>query len=107
MPAELVLRAARPANAWGWLFHLDARNVLATRWEPILAEGKPAGFRVRLLETEGRAAAVGLRSFRPVASARSIDFVGEVQAELTVEGDQIEVQIGPREWIQVEVMFVA
>ena len=107
MPGELVLRGARPADSWGWLFHLDARNVLATRWEPLFAEGKATGFRVRLLETEGRSVALGLRSFRPVASARKTDFLGEVQSELSVEEDQVNVEIGPREWIQVEVLFAA
>jgi hypothetical protein len=106
-PGEFVLRAARPADSWGWLFHLDARNVLATCWEPLLAEGKATGFRVRLLETEGRSAALGLRSFRPVTSARKTDFLGEVQSELSVEDDQVNVEIGPREWTQVEVVFAA
>ena len=77
--------------------------MLATRWEPIFAEGKAIGFRVRLLETEGRPVALGLRSFRPLASARKTDFLGEVQTELAVEGDQVDVEVGPREWIQVEV----
>ncbi len=77
-----------PSSPFGWLFHLDAKNVVATHWETIVGpacragqpghsvppsparqagptgQGGPAGFRVRLLETEGRGCRIGLRSFR-------------------------------------------
>ncbi len=44
----------RPSPRSSWLFHIDARNLVATHWEPLEQEGRIAGFRVRLLETEGR-----------------------------------------------------
>ena len=61
-PPAMLPDAARPGRDSGWLFHLDVRGVLATHWEP-LTDG-PAGFRVRLLETDGRAVSLNLRSFR-------------------------------------------
>ena len=102
---ELTLPQPAPPSRWGWLFHLDARNVIATRWESIIEEGKVRGFRVRLLETEGRAATAGLRSFRSPVSARKLDFVGEVHSELTIDGDEISVDLAPWEWCEVEGRF--
>jgi len=104
-PPESGRREPAPKSAWGWFFHLDARNVLATHWEPVATEGRATGYRVRLLETEGRRAELALRSFRPAASARKLDFQGTVQSDLPVEGDRVTVELGPREWTQVEVAF--
>ena len=59
-----------PPGGSGWLFHLDVRNVVATAWEPIQEGGHVVGFRVRLLETEGRSVAACLRSFRTVRTAQ-------------------------------------
>jgi len=105
MPPEFGRREPAPKGPWGWLFHLDCRNVLATHWEPLAVEGRATGLRVRLLETEGRRAELALRSFRPVASARKVDFPGGLQSELPVEGDRITIELGPREWAQVEATF--
>lgn len=106
-PAELLRRGPAPKTPWGWLFHLDARNVVATHWEPLAAAGSVTGLRVRLLETEGRGVELGLRSFRPVASARKLDFLGGLQSELSVDEDQISIPLGPREWTEVEAQFAA
>lgn len=94
-----------PRPPWGWLFHLDARNVVATAWNLLVSEGKTVGFRVRLLETEGRHVELGLRSFRAVASAKKLDFLGAPVADLAVEGDEIQLPLGPREWTQLEARF--
>jgi hypothetical protein len=103
--SDLNRRSPAPAVPWGWLFHLDARNVMATDWEPVCSEDRPTGFRVRLLETEGRHSQFVLRSFRPVASAQRVDFLSGLQSELPVDGDQIELELQPRQWIQVEATF--
>jgi len=104
-PRELCRKTAPGASPWGWLFHLDARNVMATCWEPLYRQDRAVGFRVRLLETEGRAAPCSLRSFRPVASAQRVDFLGAVVSELPVEEDAIQLELQPRQWIQVEALF--
>ncbi|MGD0899097.1 MAG: hypothetical protein ABR915_14760, partial [Thermoguttaceae bacterium] len=120
---------ARPPHDAGWLFHLDARGVLATHWEPLveggrgesppprlravpasggsseLAESRIAGFRVRLLETDGRRVSLGLRSFRAVASARKLGRPDDLPTELSIEGDRIAVELGPYEWAEVEARF--
>jgi alpha-mannosidase len=108
-----------PAPA-GWLFHLDRRNVLATHWEASLAVSatdnsreltapgriaKQTAFRVRLLETDGRGVTLGLRCFRPVASAEKTNPGDVPSVPLVVEGDKIEIPIGPHQWIEVEVIL--
>ncbi len=99
-------RAGPPlGNPSGWLFHIDVRGVVATHWEPVLREGKPAGFRVRLLETEGRRVSVGLRAFRPLASARTLDLLGQNPAELPVAGDRTTLDLEPYQWTCVEALF--
>ena len=105
-----------PSSATGWFFHLDCRNVLATHWEPFVVQAsrlhsvQPGrlhhnGVRVRLLETDGRGVQLRLRCFRAVASARKINPGAELPTELTVEGDAVNVPIGPHQWIEVEVLF--
>ncbi len=86
----------------GWLFHLDARNVVATHWNVIRESTKPVGFRVRLLETEGRSDRVKLRSFRAPSVARQVDFNGQTQVELGVKDDTITIELGRYEWVEVE-----
>ncbi len=95
----------RPASPLAWLFHLDARNVVATHWEPLERGGQMAGYRLRLLETEGREALVGIRSYRPVARAQRVTFLGEDAVELPVADDRVECEIHPYQWLQVEVEF--
>lgn len=89
----------------GWLFHVDTKNLVATHWEPLWAEERAVGFRVRLLETEGRRCEAQLRSFRPLALARKVDFQKEKPTELPVEGDTITIDVKAHEWVEVEAEF--
>ena len=108
-----------PPTPTGWLFHLDRRNVLATHWEPLqnnaldnsqalTAPGQTSGqtaFRVRLLETDGRSVTAGLRCFRPVASAKKINAGDVPSVPLAVEGDRVDIPIGPHQWMEVEIIL--
>ena len=59
--------ALPPTSDSGWLFHVDAPNVMATGWAAArAATAELVGFRVRLLETEGHAT-------RRCGSGRSAD----------------------------------
>lgn len=104
-PAPACFLQAAPANDSAWLFHVDSKNVLATRWETLEGDGRVVGFRVRLLETEGRGCRVGLRAFRSVASARLTDFQGENPKSLDVQGDRVEVDVAAHGWVQIEARF--
>ena len=90
----------------GWLFSLDSKNAVVTHWSPISDDGpeprKVVGFRVRVLETEGRGGRVHLRSFRAPSSAKRMDFLNQSIGSLNVEGDRIAIELGAYEWVQVE-----
>jgi len=105
-PPAMLADQPSPTTPSGWLFHLDCRNVLATYWQPF-SDGEKSGFRVRLLETDGRGVALRLRCFRPAASARMRDPSDLSPTTLAIEGDAVVVPIGPHQWSEVEVFFGA
>jgi alpha-mannosidase len=86
----------------GWLFHLDATNVVVTHWSPLIESGNVVGFRTRLLELGGHGVSAHLRCFRTVASARRIDFLGEQIEQLSVEADRIRIDLGSHEFVEIE-----
>jgi alpha-mannosidase len=104
VPPTVVFEKAveTPSASSGWLFHIDAPNVMATHWSPLEEAGRVAGFRVRLLETEARRGPVRVRCFRPATSAKRVDLAGNLRGELTIVGDSIVCEVGPYEWIQIE-----
>ena len=98
-------KAPPPTSRSAWFFHVSSRNVVATYFEPLFFDGQTAGFRARLLETEGRPTRVTLRSFRPLDSARTTDFLGEKPEELEVTGDSVAVDVDAHGWVQIEAQF--
>lgn len=105
-PAVLAGIGSPPATRSGWLFHLNARNIVATAWEPIFEGERLRGIRTRLAETEDRAATLTLQSFRQIAMARKVDFLGQQIAELNVQNDRVTLPFRGHEWMQIEVDFV-
>jgi alpha-mannosidase len=99
-PPVTLFTAAKPPAASGWLFHLDHRNVVATSWQPMAG-----GFRVRLLETEGRPAQLKLRCFKNVAAAQKLETGDAPPAELNIDGDTIHIPMTAYQWIDLEVQF--
>ena len=96
--------APPPTTPTAWLFHVDARNVVATHWEAMKSEaGRCRGVRVRLLETAGRAVSCGFHAFRPLAAARLLDFAGGPLGELQVDGEKVIIDMAPGQWAQLEV----
>ncbi len=106
-PVSLLPATCCPAANCGWLFHLDQRNVVATHWEPFSHRRHDGvdGFRVRLLESDGRKVRLGLRSFRSMASARKLHDEATPPSELPIDGDRIAIELGPYEWAEVEARF--
>jgi len=101
----LVEKAPPPLPDHAWLFHVDSRNVVAAGWATISSGGRVAGFRARLLETEGRRGKVNLRTFRRLASARKTDLAGGNPEELSIDGDRITMDVGAHGWLQIEARF--
>lgn len=102
---KLFQNAAPPANTSGWLFHIDARTVVATHWEPVVEAERAAGVRVRLLETAGRPARIKLTGFRPFAAARQIDFRGQPLLDCQVDEGVARLELAAHEWVEVEARF--
>ena len=107
VPATQATRVPVPGadRGAGWLFHIDAKNIVATHWESIVEGARVAGVRVRLLETEGRAGRVHLRALRPPHSARQVDFLGASLGDLQIEADRVLLDIGAYEWVELELLF--
>ncbi len=78
-----------PRNPVSWLFHVEAKNVVALHWEPLFEDGKRIGLRVFLLETEGRKAHFAFRSFKPPKQALKTDLLGNTIKELKVDDDSV------------------
>jgi len=104
-PSPTIPVAARPGSDSAWLFHLDARTVIATHWEAMVEDGSATGFRVRLLETEGRHVSLVLRSFRAIRSAQKAGGGDRPAIDLGVEGDRITIPFRPYEWAEVQAAF--
>ena len=79
--------------------------MVATYWDAVVEGGAVAGFRVRLLETEGRRVSLGLRSFRAIRGAQKAGGADRPAVPLDVEGDRITVPLRPYEWAEVEARF--
>lgn len=94
-----------PGPRTGWFFHLNARNVVTTSWEPVIEGQTLRGVRVRLAETENRAVDLRLRCHRQVAAARRTNFLGNQIEELGVSEDCVTAPLKGREWTQIEIDF--
>lgn len=105
-PLVRVENAAKPVSGdHGRLFMIDARNVAATHWESLVEGERIAGFRVRLLETEGRAGRVELHSPRKILSARQVDFRGGTLVDVPAGDDRIAFDLAAFEWIELEAKY--
>lgn len=92
-----------PPNAW--MFHVDARHVVATHWGERIAGEQVTGFEARLLETAGRGANCRLRAFRPLSAARLLDLRGQVLSECRIEEGVAHFDIAAGEWLRVLATF--
>lgn len=106
-PVVAAPAARAPRTPAGWLFHIDARNVVASDWQPLLSDRSVVGYRVNLLETEGRTAQVGVRSLRAVASANRADFDGGHPTVLPVQDDRVTIGIDPYQCVCLEARFAS
>jgi len=106
-PATVTYQTASAPKSGdsSWLFHIDARSVVATHWEPVAEGDAIVGVRVRLLETSGRAARARLSAFRPVRSARRLDFKGESRGECQLNEDRVQLELSAGEWIELEMLW--
>jgi hypothetical protein len=104
-PTLMLADQPQPQPPTSWLFHLDAKNLIATHWEPVIEGEQVRGLRVRIQETDGRAGKAKLRCFREPQSARQTDFLGKTLAQLEIQGDAVVLDAGAFEWLEVEIKW--
>ena len=123
------------AGQTGWFYHIDSRCVQVSRImglmsEPLIVDSlgddveeefrsdtrRPveltrseppagAGFALRLQETEGQYQTINVKFFRTPSSARLRDFRGQTLTDLSVEGDDVRVDLSPFTIVDLEVRF--
>lgn len=115
-PQHAMLARCAPQATWGnvkgpiqpqhsWLFRTDAKNLLATHWEPVVEGDRFVGFQVRLLETMGLRTKAALSCFREIAEASVVSFEQQVKQSLNLEQGKIRLDLSPHDWIQVAARF--
>ncbi|MBY0233318.1 MAG: hypothetical protein K2W96_28895 [Gemmataceae bacterium] len=88
-------------GATGWLFHLDASNVLLTALRPEAGDAVAA----TLLEIAGNGGRASLRCARNPVSAKTLDLKGNELLDPAVEGDAVAVDISPSDLVRVLARF--
>ena len=101
-PPLTVLTPKKISPGYGWFFHFDSKNVVATSWDPVFEHEVPVGFRARLLETMGRETKFKLSAFRDISQARRIRFDGELVSEIPVENGKAAMQLCANQLIEIE-----
>lgn len=104
-PAPVVATTQGPPHigAEGWLFHLDAPNLLLTSLRP--APDGADGLVARLLECGGFGGHAELRCVRDPQRAAILDARGELQMDAPTQGDAVQLDIGRNDLVQLRVDF--
>jgi alpha-mannosidase len=92
-----------PGGAVGWLFHLDAPNLLLTRMWADPSGGDAVCF--RLLECQNRFVQAELRCARNPRRASLIDALGNPLQDVTVSGDAVQFEVSSGDLVQLRVDF--
>jgi alpha-mannosidase len=103
-PAPVVSLNQGPPHvgATGWLFHLDAPNLLLTTLRPA---DDPPGISARLLETSGFGGPAELRCVRDPQRAVVLDAHGSVVMDATTQGDAVQLEVSANDLVQLRVEF--
>ncbi len=104
-PVPLVPVSKGPPHVGtsGWLFHLDASNLLLFGLRP--APGDEDGIRVRMLECNLHGGPAELRCVRNPTRAAILDTRGETLLEASVHDDAASFEVSPGDLIQLRVDF--
>jgi hypothetical protein len=111
-PVPLVPTTKGPPHigAAGWLFHLDASNLLMSRLYPGGLETSADGpvkdaVTARLLECASHSGHAELRCARNPRRAAILDARGSFLVEANVSGDAVFLEVSPGDLVQVQVEF--
>jgi alpha-mannosidase len=100
-------------GASGWLFHLDAMNLLLTRLTPGTTEKRGDGEKpeprdaitARILECGGHSGHAEFRCVRDPQRAVVLDARGNFMLESTRSGDTVFLEVTPNDLVHVQVEF--
>jgi hypothetical protein len=112
-PVAVVPTSKGPPHigASGWLFHLDAPNLLLTRLHPgpleVRAENPPSDDAVTawLFECAGHSGLAELRCVRNPKRAALLDARGNFLLEMSCNGDAVSLEVTPNDLARVQVEF--
>lgn len=103
VPVVATTKGAPHVGAAGWLFHLDAANLLLTGLRP-LADGGD-GIVLRLLECSVYSGQAELRCVRSPVDAKLVDARGGHVLTLGTSGDAAILEVSPCDMVQLRVDF--
>jgi hypothetical protein len=90
-------------GATGWLFHLDAPNILLTSLRPA-ADGSDA-VAARMLECGGVSGSASWRSVRNPTRAKFTDSCGRTLSDATIDGDAVQFEAAPHELLNLRIEY--
>jgi hypothetical protein len=104
-PVPVIATSKGPPHvgAAGWLFHLDAPNLVLSSLRPA-PDGADA-VTARLLEVSGFGCQAQWRCVRDPKSARLLDGRGEPMLDLPIQGDAVQLDVARNDLIQMRVDF--
>jgi hypothetical protein len=103
VPVLPVAKGPPHVGAAGWLFHLDAPNLLLSSFRPA-ADGADAVI-ARFLECTGHTSQVGFRCARDPRRAMLTDAEGTVQLEANLNGDTAVFDVVAGDLVHLRVEF--
>jgi hypothetical protein len=106
-PAPLVETAVGPPHVGetGWLFHLDAPNLLLTSLRP--ASDGADGVIARLLECTGHTGPAELRCVRDPHQARLLDAQGSLIMDASTQGDAAQFDVTQGDMVHLRIDFTS
>jgi hypothetical protein len=108
VPVAATAQGPPHVGSEGWLFHLDAPNLLLSCLRPAPSNGdrgEGIGIVARLLEIGGFGGQAELRCVRDPQCAQLLDALGSLQMDVSTQGDAVLFDVGRHDLVQLRVEF--
>jgi len=89
----------------GWLFHVDAPNLVMTSLKPVLNSDGIRRLNAHFLESTGYSGSAEVRCVRNPSSAYTLDGEGTTSTELPITGDAIRIDFSANDFQRVQIDF--
>jgi hypothetical protein len=106
-PVAVVPTAKGPPHIGpsGWLFHIDAPNLIMTGFKPMETADGVRRLRANFIETTGYGGAAEVRCVRNPSSAYLLDGEGTPSTELPIAGDAVRLDFSANDLLRVQIDF--